>query len=47
MKFLFGQLAGPVYVDGWEDRDDCVVVDVPNDCIGYLTGARHKRHIHM
>jgi hypothetical protein len=40
MKFLFDQLEGPVYVDGWEDRDDCTVVDVPSDCIGYITGAR-------
>jgi len=40
MKFLFGQLDGPVYVDGWEDRDDCCVVHVPSDCIGYITGAR-------
>merc|ERR1719410_496481 len=40
MKWLFEQLEGPVYVDGWEDRDDCTVVDVPSDCIGYVTGAR-------
>jgi len=40
MKWLFEQLEGPVYVDGWEDRDDCTVVDVPSDCIGYITGAR-------
>merc|ERR1719229_835689 len=40
MKWLFEQLEGPVYVDGWEDRDDCTVVEVPSDCIGYITGAR-------
>jgi len=40
MKWLFEQLEGPVYVDGWEDRDDCTVVDVPSDCIGYITGNR-------
>merc|ERR1719401_3195108 len=40
MKWLFEQLEGPVYVDGWEDRDDCTVVDIPADCIGYITGAR-------
>merc|ERR1719253_2592889 len=40
MKFLFDQLEGPVYVDNWEDRDDCTVVDIPSDCIGYITGAR-------
>jgi len=40
MKWLFEQLEGPVYVTGWQDRDDCVVVEVPPDCIGYVTGAR-------
>merc|ERR1712151_1454560 len=40
MKWLFEQLEGPVYVDGWEDRDDCTVVQVPRDCVGYITGAR-------
>jgi len=40
MKFLFAQLDGPVYVYGWEDRDDCVVVQVPGDCIAYITGSR-------
>merc|ERR1719486_660238 len=25
MKWLFAQLEGPVYVDGWEQRDDCTV----------------------
>lgn len=40
MKWLFEQLEGPVYVEGWQDRDDCTVVEVPADCIGYVTGAR-------
>merc|ERR1719277_974878 len=40
IKWLFGQLEGPVYVDNWEDRNDCTVVHVPSDCIGYITGAR-------
>jgi len=40
MKWLFEQLEGPVYVDGWQDRDDCTVVDVPRDCVGYITGNR-------
>jgi len=40
MKWLFQQLEGPVYVDGWRDRDDCTVLDIPNDCIGYITGNR-------
>lgn len=40
MKWLFEQLEGPVYVDGWQDRDDCTVIDVPGDCVGYITGNR-------
>ncbi|CAK0844390.1 unnamed protein product [Prorocentrum cordatum] len=40
MKWLFQQLEGPVYVWGWENRDDCTVVDIPTDCIGYITGNR-------
>jgi len=40
MKWLFEQLEGPVYVEGWEDRDDVTVVEVPSDCIGYVTGNR-------
>lgn len=40
LGWLFDQLRGPVYVDGWEDRDDVTMVDVPQDCVGYVTGAR-------
>ncbi|CAE8611353.1 unnamed protein product [Polarella glacialis] len=40
MKWLFQQLEGPVFVDGWEEREDCTVVDIPSDCIGYITGNR-------
>lgn len=40
MKWLFQQLEGPVYVTGWEGREDCTVVDIPSDCIGYITGNR-------
>jgi len=40
MKWLFEQLEGPVFVDGWQDRDDATVVDVPRDCVGYITGNR-------
>eukprot|EP00927_Polykrikos_kofoidii_P031139 TRINITY_DN267_c0_g2_i4.p1 TRINITY_DN267_c0_g2~~TRINITY_DN267_c0_g2_i4.p1 ORF type:complete len:621 (-),score=93.25 TRINITY_DN267_c0_g2_i4:139-1950(-) len=40
MKWLFMQLEGPVWVEGWEDRDDCCVVDVPGECVGYITGNR-------
>lgn len=29
-----------MYVDGWQDRDDCTVVNIPHDCIGYITGNR-------
>lgn len=40
MKWLFDQLEGPVYVDGWEERDDCTVIEIPSECIGYVTGSR-------
>jgi len=40
MKWLFQQLEGPVYVNDWEDRDDCTVVHIPYDCIGYITGNK-------
>ena len=40
LGWLFDQLKGPVYVDGWEERDDCTCVDIPQDCVGYVTGAR-------
>jgi len=41
MKWLFDQLEGPVVVDT-TDRDDCTVVDVPVDCVGYVTGNRRE-----
>jgi len=40
LGWLFDQLKGPVYVDGWEEREDCTCVDIPQDCVGYVTGAR-------
>lgn len=40
MKWLFEQLEGPLYVEGWEDRDDVTVLDIPPDCVGYVTGTR-------
>merc|ERR1719313_2462152 len=40
MKWLFEQLEGPVWVEGWEDRDDVTVLDIPSDCVGYVTGTR-------
>jgi len=40
MKWLFEQLEGPVYVERWEDRDDVTVLDIPSDCVGYVTGSR-------
>lgn len=39
MDWLFQQLDGPVTVD-WKNRVDCTAVDVPTDCVGYITGAR-------
>lgn len=40
MKWLFQQLEGPVFVRGWDGRQDCTVLDIPADCIGYITGNR-------
>jgi len=40
MKYLFRQLEGPIYIDGWEDRSDCRVVRVPTDIIPYVTGPK-------
>ena len=35
------QLDGPpFYVDAWEEHDDCTVVGIPVDGVGYLAGAR-------
>eukprot|EP00933_Yihiella_yeosuensis_P015131 TRINITY_DN13306_c1_g4_i1.p1 TRINITY_DN13306_c1_g4~~TRINITY_DN13306_c1_g4_i1.p1 ORF type:complete len:681 (+),score=118.37 TRINITY_DN13306_c1_g4_i1:112-2154(+) len=42
MKWLFQQLEGPVHVEEAESRDDCTVVDIPSDCIGYITGNRRS-----
>lgn len=39
LTWLFQQLEGPVFVD-YQSRDDCTVVDVPRDTVGYVTGAR-------
>lgn len=41
LKWLFEQLEGPVHVDT-EGRDDCTVVEVPLDCVGYVTGNRRE-----
>lgn len=40
LKWLFQQLEGPVFVEEWESRGDCTVVDIPSDCIGYITGNK-------
>jgi len=46
MKWLFAQLDGPVSVDV-DKRDDCTVVEVPQDTVGYITGARRAALIAM
>jgi len=40
VKWLFEQLDGPVYVNDWKERDDCCVLKIPQDCVGYVTGSR-------
>lgn len=37
IDWLFAQLKGPVCVDA-TGRDDCTIVDVPRECVGYITG---------
>jgi hypothetical protein len=39
LDWLFAQLRGPVTVD-YAERDDCTVVEVPRDTVGYVTGAK-------
>ena len=46
MKWLFQQLDGPVDVD-IRDRDDVSVIEVPQDTVGYITGARRMAMISM
>merc|ERR1719428_2513998 len=41
MKWLFDQLEGPVFVE-YADRNDCTAVDVPVECVGYVTGNRRE-----
>eukprot|EP00397_Hematodinium_sp_SG-2012_P014305 GEMP01014539.1.p1 GENE.GEMP01014539.1~~GEMP01014539.1.p1 ORF type:complete len:471 (+),score=114.25 GEMP01014539.1:133-1545(+) len=37
--WLFEQLNGPVFVKDHADRKDCTVLDIPSDCVGYVTGS--------
>jgi rRNA processing protein Krr1/Pno1 len=46
MSWLFKQLDGPVDVDT-RDRDDVIVIEVPQDTVGYITGARRAAMIAM
>ncbi|CAD7974357.1 unnamed protein product [Amoebophrya sp. A120] len=40
MKWLFAQLDGPVDVPDAESRDDCTMLKIPRECVGYITGSR-------
>lgn len=42
IKWLFAQLDGPVQVPDWMERDDCTAIDVPQETVGYVTGARRQ-----
>jgi len=46
MKWLFAQLDGPVSVEV-DRRDDVTTVEVPQDTVGYITGARRAALIAM
>ncbi|KAG8458153.1 hypothetical protein KFE25_011684 [Diacronema lutheri] len=39
LEWLFAQLRGPVFVD-YAGRDDCTMIEVPRDTVGYVTGAK-------
>ncbi|KAF4690687.1 hypothetical protein FOZ60_017055 [Perkinsus olseni] len=41
IDWLFAQLKGPVFVDA-TGRDDCTIVDVPRECVGYITGYKRE-----
>ena len=48
MKWLFQQLEGPVYVAGWEDREDCTVVDIPRiSAMNWQTFSAHAASISL
>lgn len=38
VKLVLAQRTGPVYIDFAVKRPDLTVVDVPRDCVGYVTG---------
>jgi len=40
LKFLFDQLEGPVDVPDAAKRGDCTVLEIPQDCVGYITGNK-------
>mmetsp|Transcript_34329 Transcript_34329/g.78325 ORF Transcript_34329/g.78325 Transcript_34329/m.78325 type:complete len:401 (-) Transcript_34329:451-1653(-) len=38
VELVLAQRVGPVYIDFDAGRDDLTAVDVPTDCVGYVTG---------
>lgn len=40
LKLLMEQRVGPVHVPHASKRTDCTVVDVPVECVGYVTGYK-------
>lgn len=41
LQWLFDQLDGPVTLD-WKSQKHLTAIDIPNDCVGYVTGARRS-----
>eukprot|EP00906_Rhabdomonas_costata_P015092 RCo021663 len=39
VKCVMSQRVGPVYIDENGDDDDLLVVQVPQDCVGFVTGS--------
>lgn len=42
LRWLFEQLDAPVNIPNAQDRDDLTLVDVPQDCVGYITGVKRQ-----
>lgn len=40
LRLLMEQRLGPVHVQHTKKRADCVVIDIPVECVGYVTGYK-------
>ncbi|KAH3767918.1 domain K-type RNA binding proteins family protein [Pelomyxa schiedti] len=42
LHLLMEQRLGPVHLHHAQKRDDCTLVDVPTQCVGYVTGSKGR-----